>query len=187
MVISEEIIAFIASKKKFIVVVKWGCSDKVLMFGMTLFDMRFEWLTIFQQNSTNRTPGQIIWRKTGVEIFIELIWFRLQKYRAFTMVHIMRPIWTVIIEMIWSESLLGIFYKINHPWLYEVVLNKLKNHQIQNQWLKCLNWNTHEVTLKRRNDLWSLHNRKSSDRRGLCLKRISKCVGLVLTLRRFSF
>ena len=105
MVISEEIIAFIASKKKFIVVVKWGCSDKVLMFGMTLFDMRFEWLTIFQQNSTNRTPGQIIWRKTGVEIFIELIWFRLQKYRAFTMVHIMRPIWTVIIEMIWSESL----------------------------------------------------------------------------------
>ena len=95
MVISEEIIAFIASKKKFIIVVKWGCSDKVLVFGMTLFNMRFEWLTIFQRNSTNRTPGKIIWRKTGIEIFIELLWFRFKKYSPYNISHIIWPIWII--------------------------------------------------------------------------------------------
>ena len=162
MVISEEIIAFIASKKKFIIVVKWGRSDKVLVFGMTLFNMRFEWLTIFQRNSTNRTPGKIIWRKTGIEIFIELLWFRFKK--IFTIIW---PIW-----IIWYGPNLRwvLFWKINHPWLCEAVLNKLKIHQIQNQWLKCLHWNTREVILKQKNDLWSLRNQKSNDRWGLCLK-----------------
>ena len=77
-----------------------------------------------------------------------------------------------IIWIIWYGPDLRwvLFWKINHPWLYEAVLNKLKIHQIRNQWLKCQHWNTREVILKQKNDLWSLRNQKSNDRWGLCLK-----------------